>query len=135
MHAVWVVSIVSQHLTHTLTYTHHTHSHSLSTLHYRTSPTHSVHHPHSHTLLPPTLTPSTSHTPSQVHTECRDQMEPVCTLGEHRLSILPPSALQRSNAIREGMWEVSQHHDCCVDHIKGFYKPTMTSIYHIKGFH
>ena len=57
---------------------------------------------------------------SQVHTECKSQMESACTLGERRLSILPPSALQRSDAIRVGMWEVSIS-KCSIDHINGFH--------------
>ncbi len=30
----------------------------------------------------------------------------MCTLGDHRMSVLPPSALKRSDAIKKGMWEV-----------------------------
>ncbi len=44
-----------------------------------------------------------------VHSECKDKVEKVCSLGEHCLSILPPSALQRSDVIRKGMWEVKNH--------------------------
>ena len=42
----------------------------------------------------------------QVHTECQEKVDQRCTLGDLQLSILPPSALQRSDAIRKGMWEV-----------------------------
>ena len=53
---------------------------------------------HAHTLL----------TPSQVHSECQERVQKMCTLGDHRLSVLPPSVLQRSDTISKGMWEVSQ---------------------------
>ena len=46
------------------------------------------------------------YTHKQVHAECLDKVNKTCTLGEHCLSVLPPSALQRSDAIRKGMWEV-----------------------------
>ena len=67
--------------------------------------THLPTHTHTSHMYAHTHTPHTH----QVHTECKSKMEKVCNLGEHRLSILPPSALQRSDAIREGMWEVIEH--------------------------
>ena len=42
----------------------------------------------------------------QVHTECKERVKTFCSLGEHRMSVLPPSAVQRSDAVRKGMWEV-----------------------------
>ena len=42
-----------------------------------------------------------------MHTECRDTMSRMCDLGPHCLSTLPPSAVQLSDAIQKGWFEVS----------------------------
>ncbi|ELT92758.1 hypothetical protein CAPTEDRAFT_214359 [Capitella teleta] len=43
---------------------------------------------------------------SMVHTSCRDNMPSVCTLGQYRISILPPTAISYLDS--DGYWRASK---------------------------
>jgi diacylglycerol kinase (ATP) len=45
---------------------------------------------------------------SAIHTDCMSLVKPICDMGTLRMSILPPTAVQRSHDIIDGMWEVSE---------------------------
>ena len=80
------------------------------------------------TLVPPLFVPILTLIPIpsfillsiylQVHTDCRDIAEPICSLGSLVTSTLPPSAVKQSDEIIYNMWEVCT---CIYDNIQSIY--------------